>query len=88
MRRRTILQEQGLRLLLVALARRADESFKAKAKSLQDGLFCAREAIPIAVSDLQREDQLANSLGQNAQERDYEGIQLKAELIGMSFLGW
>jgi len=88
MNRRAMAQEQGLRLLLVALARRADESFKAKARALREGLYGARESIPAVVANLQREDQLTNSLGLNAQERDYENIQLRAELIGMSFLGW
>lgn len=88
MNRRAQVQGQGLRLLLVALARRADESFKAKARVLREGLYGAKDAIPAVVADLQREDQLTNSLGLNAQEKDYENIQLKAERIGMSFLGW
>jgi len=88
MNRRALVQEQGIRLLLVALARRADESFKAKARALREGLYSAREAISTVTADLQREAQLTNGLGLNPQERDYENIQLKAELIGMSFLGW
>jgi len=61
MNHRALVQEQGLRLLLVALARRADESFKAKARALREGLYEAKEEISTVVAHLQREDQLTNS---------------------------
>lgn len=88
MNRRALVHEQGLRLLLVALARTADDSFKEKARALREGMFGARESIPSVVAELQREDQLTNNLGLNAQERDYENIQVTAKLIWIHILGW
>jgi hypothetical protein len=88
MNQRTELQQQSLRLILVALARKADESFKVKVQGLSGHLLAAKESILAATSNLQREDTLSASLGIAAERRDYEEIALKAELVVLSLVGW
>ena len=88
MDRRVEIQQQGLRLILVSLARKADDGFKAKAKTLQRGFFSARDAIEGVISKLRRQDELVASLGIGAATRDYESMKVKAKIIAFSFVTW
>jgi hypothetical protein len=88
MNRHAQIQQQGIRLILVALARKVDDSFKAKARILRESMYESKELISTEVSSLKQQDELTASLSLNIQQRDYESIEVKAELIALSFVGW
>jgi hypothetical protein len=86
--RQARLQQSGLRLLMVSLARKVDADFKPKAHILQEKLYSAKSAIPAAVVDLETLATLTKSALEGGESQDYEQIQTTAELFSYSFLGW
>lgn len=86
--KRAQLQQQGIRLILAALARKVDPAFKEKVSVLREGLYETRTALPKAIAALRQEDALTADLGIASADRDYERIEVRASLIAMSFLGW
>lgn len=85
---RARIQQEGLRLLLAALARKVDDDFKVKARALRNPLYEARSSVEQALSSLRQEDSISGGLGLPKQDRDYERFGVQASLIAMSFLGW
>ena len=82
------LQQSGLRLLMVSLARKVDDDFKPKARVLRENLYSAKAAIPSAVNTLIKMTRLTQSSAGGSDPQDFEQIQTTAELFSYSFLGW
>lgn len=82
------LQQSGLRLLMVSLARKIDDDFKLKARSLREKLFEARSEIPGAVQAMSAKAELVRGATVHGEPQDFEGIQTTAELFAFTFLGW
>jgi hypothetical protein len=80
--------EDGLRLILVALSRKADDAMKIKARALRESLYGAKDAIPDAIAILQHEDQATESFGAGKDERDYESIETHANSIALASITW
>ena len=86
--RRVRLQQQGIRLLLVALARQVDDSFKAKARKLREALYESHPEIEAAVAALEREDLLLAAINTTEPPRNYDVVRNKAKLFSYTFVGW
>jgi len=82
------LQQSGLRLLMVSLARKVDDAFKPKARVLREKLYSARSAIPSAVVTLEKLANLTQAIPARGDPQDFEQIETTAELFSYSFLGW
>lgn len=83
--KRAQVHSDGIRLLMVALARQADEAFKIKARVLREPLCGADEALGPAVTRLQAAEALMDP---RHTPDDFDAIRTKASLFSMSALGW
>jgi hypothetical protein len=80
-------QQNGLRLLMVALARKVDPKFKTKAHRVREPLFSAYDQIPAAVESLREKAALVPSLAL-AKSPDFSVIRTTAEVFALAFPGW
>ena len=81
-------QQQGIRLLMVALARKVDESFKSKAKVLREAIYGAKEQISPAVDSFRSQQELTASPATQSPPPHYENIRIKADLFAFAAVGW
>ena len=81
-------QQQGIRLLMVALARKVDDSFKPKAKVLREALYDAKEQISPAIDSFKSQQELTVSLARQSPPPNYENIKVIAELFAFAAVGW
>ena len=81
------LQVDGLRLVLVALARSVDDSLRKKAHSLTS-IYDASREIPGALADMKARDIFAGSAFPTTQHRDHIAIEEKARALASSVLRW
>ena len=82
------LKQQGIRLLMVALARKVDTDFKPKAHRVREPLYEAEPHIATAVSALVALNQFASTDGMRFENEDFEVIKTIADLLCFSFIGW
>lgn len=80
--------QQGIRLLMVALARKVDESFKPKARVLREALYDAKEQIVSAVDLFKTRQELTASLATQGSPPNYANIKVTAELFAFATVGW
>lgn len=81
-------QQQGIRLLMVALARKVDDSFKPKAKVLRAVLYDARDQIAAAVDSLKQQQEVTAGVTPQTPAVKYENIKVNAELFSFAAVGW
>lgn len=81
-------QHQSLRLLLVALARKADDRFKIKARSLRECLCEAQPHIADAVAELRQFHEHTSGMGSPAELPDFEVVEVQADLFCFACVGW
>jgi hypothetical protein len=82
------IQQQGMRLLMVALARNTDESFKSKARVLRDKLYDSKDSIKQAISAMKEQDAMSTSAKIKSADRNYESIEITASLLAFAVVGW
>ena len=80
-------QQSGLRLLMVALARKVDPQFKPKAHRVREPIFSAYDQIAAAVEALRDKSALVPSLAL-AKSQDFSVIRTTAEVFALAFPGW
>ena len=81
-------QQQGIRLLMVALARKVDASFKPKANILREALYAAKDQIAPAIETCKMQQELTSGLATQSSSANYENIKVKAELFAFAAVGW
>lgn len=82
------IQQQGMRLLMVCLARKTDESFKSKARVLREKLYDSADCISLAIACLKSIDATTATATRSSEPRNYEAIEVTASLLAFAVVGW
>ena len=82
------IQQDGMRLLMVALARKVDEKFQAKVRKLREPIYESRGQISAAIADLKSQYELTPRRSPSEVQPNYEVIRVKSELFCFAVVGW
>ena len=81
-------QQQAMRLLMVALARKVDESFKPKARVLREKLYDSKDGIDQALANMKSQDTITAATRTSSESKNYQSIEVTASLIAFAAIGW
>ena len=83
------IQQEGMRLLMIALARKVDDQFRPKARKLREPLYESKENIPASIAALKSQyERTRNPLSSSSMQPNYEQIKIKSELFAFAVVGW
>ena len=88
MDRRAQTHQQGIRLLMVVLARKADPQFKTKTRKIKELLFDAGSEIDAAVNVFEREHKALASVAPDTTARDFGAFRQSVKAFSFTLLGW
>ncbi len=81
------IQQEGMRLLMVALARKVDDQFKTKTGKLREPLYESKEYIDATIAAFRNQYEKIQSSASSVQP-NYERIKVNSELFAFAIVGW
>jgi hypothetical protein len=81
-------QQDGVRLLMVALARKVEDDFKSSARVLRESVHGATDHVPAAVEQLRQQYERSHSPSTTATPPNYEKIRVNSNLLAFAAIGW